>query len=69
MSTTDANGHVTNHDYYKNDNLKKITYPDGTWEQYTYDTEGHMESKITSNGVITKYTYDENGGLLTESSP
>ncbi|MCE5323078.1 tetratricopeptide repeat protein [bacterium] len=64
----DPENHETTYDYYVNNKLKKINYPDGTWEQYTYDGSGNMIRKLSSSGIVINYTYDSDGKLHKESS-
>ncbi len=59
-SVTDANRHTTEYQYYDNGKVKKMIYPDGTWESYTYDGAGNMLTKSDSAGKTIKYTYDKN---------
>ena len=48
---------VTQFEYYPTDQLKKITYPDGKTQQYTYDAEGRLISSMDPNGMNTVYEY------------
>ncbi|MDO8585990.1 MAG: cysteine peptidase family C39 domain-containing protein [Armatimonadota bacterium] len=52
-SLIDQNGHATDYEYYKNDRLKKTTYPDGTWESYTYDAVGNVLTKTNGKNAVT----------------
>jgi YD repeat-containing protein len=64
----DPNGHLTQFEYYDNGRLKKTTYPDGTWEHYTYDPAGNLVKKeYGHDSVVTKtinYVYDANNRLV-----
>ncbi len=65
----DANGHLTQFAYFANGRLQKTSYPDDTWEQYTYDTAGNMVTKKYGHGTdtITKtinYDYDASNRLV-----
>lgn len=64
----DPNGHLTQYEYYDNSRLKKTIYPDGTWEQYTYDNAGNMTKKEYGHAaIVTKtvnYSYDANNRLV-----
>ncbi len=63
-SITDAENHVTYYEYYDNGAVKKITYPDSTWEQYSYDAAGNMTTKSDSEGNTTTYVYDANNRVI-----
>jgi RHS repeat-associated protein len=78
-SFADANGHDTDYEYGDGKELKKITYPDGQYQQFKYNNYGLIKEKyrrtsdnqtyngsgnITSDGRFT-YTYDNANQLLT----
>lgn len=67
----DASGHLTQYEFYENNKLKKTSYPDATWEQYTYDNAGNMTKKECGHAsVVTKtvnYVYDVNNKLVSSS--
>ncbi len=46
-------------------NLTKITYPDNTTEEYTYDSNKRIVSAKDRSGVVYNYTYDSYGNALT----
>ena len=46
--------------------LTRIDYPDGTHEEYTYDTNGNRLTAKDQAGKTTTYTYDAQGRLLTQ---
>ncbi|MBQ9716317.1 MAG: hypothetical protein IJV77_07950 [Clostridia bacterium] len=48
--------------------VKKVTYNDGTCDQYTYDCNGNITSIVSSNGTTT-YAYDSLGRLVSEANP
>jgi len=61
-----ANDTLAKFEYYPTVNLlKKVTYPDASWEEYTYDTIAANNRKITSisssNSFTRRYTYDSSG--------
>jgi RHS repeat-associated protein len=66
---TDNSGRSLNYAYDSNARLTKVTYPDGGFEQYTYDgTSNRIQSVILPNGQ-TKVTnvYDTNGRVSQQT--
>ena len=47
------------------DRLRKVTYSDGRWVSYTYDTFGRRRSTSDSTGQTSQYDYDSAGRLWT----
>lgn len=66
--TYDAAGRTTQYNYFSNGRLEKITYPDGSWESYTYDPVGNVIIKRNGTGSTTiktvEYVYDANNRLV-----
>lgn len=65
-SVLSSGGTLVKYEYYSADsNLKKVTYPDGSWDQYVYDTSSINVRRITaiqrSNGPTLNFTYDTLG--------
>ena len=50
-------------------NLTRIDYPDGTNEQFTYDSKGNMLTRIDRAGKTWTYTYNSKGQVLTMTNP
>ena len=46
-------------EYYSNGRLKKITYDNGSWLQYTYTDSQKMYTTLTSSGETTSTTYND----------
>ena len=46
-------------EYYSNGRLKKITYDNGSWEQYTYTDDEKTYTTLTSSGETTKTVYND----------
>lgn len=67
ISETDAKGAITL--YTPNDAglPLKITYPDGTSEQFSYSIFGEILEKIQRNGSKILYTYDDLSRLTSET--
>jgi len=61
-TATDASG-TTTMDYDAADRLTKVTYPDGKFLQYGYDTNGRRAQTVDHNGFTVNYTYDVVGRL------
>ena len=66
--TAQGTQYFTQYEYYTsglgNGKLKKITYADGTWEEYEYNVFGEMTRKTDSEGRRIDYFYDKNGRLI-----
>lgn len=51
-------------------NLTRMGYPDGTYEQFTYDDAcGNIISRIDQAGKTWRYRYNGKGQVLTETNP
>ena len=48
----------TEYEYFPGGLLKKITQPDGTWNEFAYDGKGNLISDINQEGYILTYTYN-----------
>ncbi len=77
-STTDTAQNVISYEYYgdpsdtfdyTNTRLKKITYPDNSYVEYTYDQNGNRTSVRDNNGNTWNYSYDSNNHLTSTSDP
>ena len=64
-SMTDANGNQTVYNHDAKGNIKSIVYPDGSREQWQYDSEGNPTSWTNRRGHAIAYDHD-NEGRLTE---
>ncbi|WP_199332029.1 Calx-beta domain-containing protein [Anabaena lutea] len=61
----DPKGNGVNYTYDTKGNLTKITYPDGSFEQFSVDALGNITSAINRRGNTIGYTYNTSG-LLTK---
>ncbi|MDO7908917.1 hypothetical protein Q5741_21310, partial [Paenibacillus sp. JX-17] len=59
---TDETG-TTKYEYQLDNQLKKVTYPDGTSIQYTYYDNGLRKSMTDPFGVTTTYLYNQDNQL------
>ena len=50
-------------------NLTQIDYPDGTHENFVYDTKGNQTEMTDQMGNVWSYTYNLRGQVLTEINP
>jgi len=62
-SYTDAAGVVTYYEYYSDNNIKKITRA-GKTTDYTYNSNGLMETVHDSERLSKKYSYDQYGNIM-----
>ena len=66
-SVIDARGFITNFDYDEHLRLTKVTHPDSSHKDLTYDAHGNLVSETNENGVSTLHEYDQlNRRLLTK---
>jgi YD repeat-containing protein len=74
-SVTDAEGRTFSLNYNKNDELISITQPQVEAgvpvEQFMYDLDGKhfLITQVTPAGMVTDFTYYEDGSLKTKTSP
>ena len=54
---TESSGNTI--EYYANDRLKKITYQNGSWIQYTYTDSEKVYTTLTSSGETTRTVYND----------
>jgi YD repeat-containing protein len=54
--------------YDGNENVKKITYPNGTTKEFIYNEQDKV-IKIVVSGQETKYQYDNNGNIIKITDP
>jgi RHS repeat-associated protein len=62
---TDAKGNGVSYGYDAGDNLNKITYADGSFQQFSVDGTGNVTNTINRRGNTIQFTYDTSG-LLTK---
>ena len=68
-STKDVLGNVTTYTYDSRGNNTSITYPDGSSEQFTYDTANNKRTHTDKMGIRTTYYYDAYHNLIKEARP
>ena len=73
---TAADGAVTTFDYTARTSggltffdLTKITLPDGSTQNFTYDANGNLLTATDPLGAVSAYTYNGRGQRLTETNP
>ena len=66
-SLTDAKGNTTDYGYDETGDLRSITYPNGTREQFDYDPLGNLTESINRREQAIDYQYDARG-LLTKKT-
>jgi RHS repeat-associated protein len=62
---TDPKGNGVSYGYDPKGNLNKITYADGSTQQFGVDAAGNVTSSVSRSGSTILYTYNNNG-LLTK---
>lgn len=67
VSTVDPLNNKILYEYDGKNRLTKITYPNNTYEQFTYDNFGNITSSRDRNGNVTTYVYDENNNLISST--
>ncbi len=65
----DAKGNQTTYGYDPFDRLERTTFPDGTYEQLSYDVMGNVVSKLTRGGQLIVNTYDTLDRMVTHLVP
>jgi RHS repeat-associated protein len=68
-SLTDARGNGIDYAYDAKGNLTRITYEDGTHEDFTYDSVGNVLSWTNRRGQTVTYAYDASGQLTSKDYP
>ena len=68
-----SNGYVTFYDYDENYSLVELNRDDGYKEEYSYDSNGNLLSKIVSNGnllglIKNEFSYDSHDNLISETN-
>lgn len=66
-SITDARGNATSFGYDGNNRLNLMTFPGGSFEQWTFDANGNIVNYRDRAGNNTSYTYDNANRVLTKS--
>ena len=69
LSVKDAKGNVTGYEYDGLDRPSKVIYPDGSYEQYTYDAASRLLQKRTRGGQVIAFAYDNLDRLRTNTLP
>ena len=59
----DGNGNKRIYAYDDNNQLKAITYPDGSQEQYLYGVDGNLSKYQDRNGITNEYTWNVYGSM------
>lgn len=68
VTTQDPKGFITEKSYNLRGSPTKISYPDGSFELFKYDTEGSLHRSLTRDRIITVYEYDCLGRAIYEES-
>lgn len=64
----DARNNQSNFGYDAKNRLNKITYPDATYEEWTFDNNGNITNFRNRNAVNTVFTYDNLNRVLTKKA-
>ena len=65
----DGRGNRTTFTYDGHDRLKRTTYPDGDYEENTYDSGGRLVSVRRRNGAVFNFSYDVRGRITNFDVP
>lgn len=66
---TDPAGRVTAFEIDRHNHLSRVAFPGGLERSFYYDQRGLMTQQEDTNGEVTGYSYDENGGLRSVTFP
>lgn len=58
------NGKTGSYTYFANGNIQRVTYSDGTFEEYTYDSYNNVASHKDARGNTTVYNNSTDGKFL-----
>lgn len=61
----DANGHVTSYDYATYSHRTRAVQPDGTAQQYHWDSEGRISTIVNAKGEEATFKYDVAGNIAS----
>lgn len=64
----DARNNVTTFGYDAKNRLNKLTYPDATYEEWTFDNNGNTTNLRTRAGVNVVFTYDNLNRVATKKA-
>ena len=67
--TVVSTGYKVKYKYNTDMYITRETYGDGTYIEYTYDSEGNRKTVRNRNGNVYTYNYDERGNVLSVISP
>ncbi len=68
LTVQDPKGFIITKSYNLHGSPTKINYPDGSFEQFKYDTEGSLHRSLTREQILTVYEYDYLGRSIYEES-
>ncbi|MEW6747577.1 MAG: RHS repeat-associated core domain-containing protein [Planctomycetota bacterium] len=68
-SLSDSNDNLSTYQYDAYDRLSKVVYPDGSFEQFTYDAVGNLVERRTRAGMTITFAYDALNRLTTKTLP
>lgn len=62
---TGPGGHQTIKEFDRNENLVRVTYPDGSEVRHEYHPKFNLKTRsIDENGIVTEYSYDKKGNRI-----
>ncbi|AQT68252.1 Cell wall-associated polypeptide CWBP200 [Anaerohalosphaera lusitana] len=67
VTAYDPNSQTTTYDYNKNDQIKRITYPDQKYKEFEYYDSGEVWKKRLADGSEIYYGYDGRNNVVWES--
>ncbi|MFI4962718.1 MAG: hypothetical protein ACHP6H_02555, partial [Legionellales bacterium] len=67
VSIQDARGNTTEFTFDEKGQLTGTTSPEQAFKEYHYDAAGHLEWQLESGGLVTSYSYDAQGQVLSKT--
>ena len=68
-NVTDQRGNPLSYSYDAHGNLNRISYADGSSEQYSYNEDGNVTGMVNRRGDGISYSYNAKGQLLQKTYP
>ena len=63
VALVDANGHATRYEHTDCGLVSKTTWPDASFESYTYDGAGRLATRTDRRQIVSTFSYFDDGRL------